>query len=140
MIVSDSSPFMLTNAPPMRLPPTNDQISSIETYIADGEYQDHRFRVVKSLRPCRPLCGSLFFAAPEPLNAKVYTGLEVDVWIFGVVLYVGRCRLTIRAAGQNQTWIGLALSASILSPMGNSPFHDHLADFIFPCICSNNPI
>ncbi|KAI9448748.1 kinase-like domain-containing protein [Lactarius psammicola] len=30
-------------------------------------------------------CGSLYFAAPEVLNAKVYTGPEVDVWSFGVV-------------------------------------------------------
>ena len=36
-------------------------------------------------------CGSLYFAAPELLNAKVYTGTEVDVWSFGVVLYVLVC-------------------------------------------------
>ncbi|KAF8547095.1 hypothetical protein OG21DRAFT_1490523 [Imleria badia] len=33
-------------------------------------------------------CGSLYFAAPELLNAKVYTGPEVDVWSFGVLLCV----------------------------------------------------
>ena len=33
-------------------------------------------------------CGSLYFAAPELLNAKIYKGPEVDVWSFGVVLYV----------------------------------------------------
>ncbi|KAK0547336.1 Serine/threonine-protein kinase [Tilletia horrida] len=33
-------------------------------------------------------CGSLYFAAPELLQAKVYTGPEVDVWSFGIVLYV----------------------------------------------------
>ena len=31
-------------------------------------------------------CGSLYFAALELLNVKVYTGLEVDVWSFGVVV------------------------------------------------------
>ncbi|KIJ62403.1 hypothetical protein HYDPIDRAFT_114497 [Hydnomerulius pinastri MD-312] len=44
--------------------------------------------------PCNHLstfCGSLYFAAPELLNAKVYTGPEVDVWSFGVVLYVLVC-------------------------------------------------
>lgn len=36
-------------------------------------------------------CGSLYFAAPELLNAKFYTGPEVDVWSFGIVLYVLVC-------------------------------------------------
>lgn len=36
-------------------------------------------------------CGSLYFAAPELLNARVYTGPEVDVWSFGVVLFVLVC-------------------------------------------------
>ncbi|OLY77949.1 Serine/threonine protein kinase KIN1 [Smittium mucronatum] len=33
-------------------------------------------------------CGSLYFAAPELLNSNPYTGPEVDIWSFGVVLYV----------------------------------------------------
>lgn len=39
----------------------------------------------------KTFCGSLYFAAPELLNAKPYTGPEVDVWSFGVVLYVLVC-------------------------------------------------
>jgi serine/threonine protein kinase len=36
-------------------------------------------------------CGSLYFAAPELLNGRLYTGPEVDVWSFGIVLYVLVC-------------------------------------------------
>lgn len=36
-------------------------------------------------------CGSLYFAAPELLKACPYVGPEVDVWSFGVVLYVLVC-------------------------------------------------
>ena len=39
----------------------------------------------------RTFCGSLYFPAPEMLDAKVYIGPEVDVWNFGVVLYVLVC-------------------------------------------------
>lgn len=36
-------------------------------------------------------CGLLYFAAPELLSARPYVGPEVDVWLFGVVLYVLVC-------------------------------------------------
>lgn len=39
----------------------------------------------------KTFCGSLYFAAPELLQARRYTGPEVDVWSFGIVLYVLVC-------------------------------------------------
>ena len=36
-------------------------------------------------------CGGSYFPAPELLSAKVYTGPEIDVWSFGVVLYILVC-------------------------------------------------
>lgn len=36
----------------------------------------------------RTFCGSLYFAAPELLNAMPYIGPEIDVWSFGIVIYV----------------------------------------------------
>lgn len=36
-------------------------------------------------------CGSLYFAAPELLKAHPYIGPEVDIWSFGVVIYVLVC-------------------------------------------------
>ncbi|KAK9763589.1 Serine/threonine-protein kinase [Basidiobolus ranarum] len=36
-------------------------------------------------------CGSLYFAAPELLHARAYTGPEVDIWSMGIVLYVLVC-------------------------------------------------
>lgn len=39
----------------------------------------------------KTFCGSLYFAAPELLSAKPYIGPEVDVWSFGIVLYVLVC-------------------------------------------------
>jgi serine/threonine protein kinase len=51
------------------------------------------FQIYTTLSPTNlsTFCGSLYFAAPELLNARVYTGPEVDVWSFGVVLYVLVC-------------------------------------------------
>lgn len=39
----------------------------------------------------KTFCGSLYFAAPELLNAKPYIGPEVDVWSFGIVIFVLVC-------------------------------------------------
>ncbi|OMJ22042.1 Protein kinase kin1 [Smittium culicis] len=36
-------------------------------------------------------CGSLYFAAPELLEAKNYYGPEIDCWSFGIVIYVLVC-------------------------------------------------
>ncbi|KAL6931430.1 uncharacterized protein HGUI_02423 [Hanseniaspora guilliermondii] len=39
----------------------------------------------------KTFCGSLYFAAPELLKAEPYIGPEVDIWAFGVVMYVLLC-------------------------------------------------
>ncbi len=39
----------------------------------------------------KTFCGSLYFAAPELLQARQYLGPEVDIWSFGIVLYVLVC-------------------------------------------------
>lgn len=44
-----------------------------------------------SRKQLHTFCGSLYFAAPELLKASPYIGPEVDVWSFGVVLYVLVC-------------------------------------------------
>ncbi|SMN21118.1 similar to Saccharomyces cerevisiae YDR122W KIN1 Serine/threonine protein kinase involved in regulation of exocytosis [Maudiozyma saulgeensis] len=36
-------------------------------------------------------CGSLYFAAPELLCATPYIGPEIDIWSFGVIIYVLVC-------------------------------------------------
>jgi serine/threonine protein kinase len=69
-------------------------------------------------------CGSSFLPAPEMLNAKVYIGPEIDVWSFGVVLYILVCgkvpfddqnmpalrALIIRGRIEHPVWLGAALS------------------------------
>jgi serine/threonine protein kinase len=39
-------------------------------------------------KPMHTHCGSLYFAAPELLAGQPYQGPSVDVWSFGVVIYV----------------------------------------------------
>ncbi|GEQ68949.1 hypothetical protein JCM33374_g2619 [Metschnikowia sp. JCM 33374] len=60
----------------------------------DGEIKIIDFGLSNLYNPhnlLKTYCGSLYFAAPELLCAKPYTGPEVDVWSFGVVLYVLVC-------------------------------------------------
>ncbi|OBA21326.1 Pkinase-domain-containing protein, partial [Metschnikowia bicuspidata var. bicuspidata NRRL YB-4993] len=60
----------------------------------DGEIKIIDFGLSNLYTPhhlLKTYCGSLYFAAPELLCAKPYTGPEVDVWSFGVVLYVLVC-------------------------------------------------
>ncbi|GMM56009.1 serine/threonine protein kinase [Maudiozyma humilis] len=47
--------------------------------------------VYDSRKLLHTFCGSLYFAAPELLKATPYIGPEVDIWSFGVVLYVLVC-------------------------------------------------
>lgn len=39
----------------------------------------------------KTFCGSLYFAAPELLKAEPYVGPEVDIWAFGIVMFVLLC-------------------------------------------------
>lgn len=39
-------------------------------------------------KPMHTHCGSLYFAAPELLSGQPYHGPSVDIWSFGVVIYV----------------------------------------------------
>lgn len=39
----------------------------------------------------KTFCGSLYFAAPELLSATPYVGPEIDIWSFGVIIYVMIC-------------------------------------------------
>jgi len=39
----------------------------------------------------KTFCGSSYFPAPELLQARPYTGPEVDVWSFGIILYTLVC-------------------------------------------------
>ena len=60
----------------------------------DGEIKIIDFGLLNLYTPhhlLKTYCGLLYFAAPELLCAKPYTGPEVDVWSFGVVLYVLVC-------------------------------------------------
>ncbi|CAI4046361.1 hypothetical protein N7582_003793 [Saccharomyces uvarum] len=47
--------------------------------------------IFDSKKKLHTFCGSLYFAAPELLKAQPYTGPEVDIWSFGIVLYVLVC-------------------------------------------------
>lgn len=42
-------------------------------------------------RLLKTFCGSLYFAAPELLQARPYAGPEVDMWSLGVIAYVLLC-------------------------------------------------
>ena len=66
--------------------------SAVTTDVSDGK--DHSLdensqRRRHSVGNLSTFCGSLYFAAPELLNARVYTGPEVDVWSFGGSLCIG---------------------------------------------------
>ncbi|KAF3000172.1 serine/threonine-protein kinase KIN2 [Curvularia kusanoi] len=81
----------------------------------------------------KTFCGSLYFAAPELLQAKQYTGPEVDVWSFGIVLYVlvcGKCRQLIHRMLQTDPSQRMTLSEIMNHPWitkgFNSPPENYL--------------
>lgn len=71
-------------------------------------------------------CGSLYFAAPELLDGRVYTGPEVDVWSFGVVLYVLVCG---QVPFDDPTMSGMHAKVK----GGNVEYPSHLSSGIFTC-------
>lgn len=59
-----------------------------------GEIKIIDFGLSNLYRPdqlLKTFCGSLYFAAPELLNAEPYVGPAIDVWSLGIVLYVLVC-------------------------------------------------
>ncbi|ORY04221.1 Pkinase-domain-containing protein [Basidiobolus meristosporus CBS 931.73] len=60
----------------------------------DGSIKIIDFGLSNLYSPCSQLstfCGSLYFAAPELLHSRAYTGPEIDIWSMGIVLYVLVC-------------------------------------------------
>ncbi|CAJ0768143.1 9125_t:CDS:10, partial [Entrophospora sp. SA101] len=68
----------------------------LENILLDGndniKLGDFGFtRECESKRLLETICGSTGYSAPEMLSGKKYSGLEVDIWSLGVILYTLLC-------------------------------------------------
>ena len=61
-------------------------------------------------------CGSLYFPAPELLESNPYIGPEVDIWSFGVVLYVLVCGRVPFDDGSRPSWSQKINNGSVKFP------------------------
>jgi 5'-AMP-activated protein kinase, catalytic alpha subunit len=60
----------------------NNNIKLIDFGLANSMKDSHALKTA---------CGSPNYAAPEVISGKAYSGIEVDIWSCGVILYAMVC-------------------------------------------------